>query len=163
MLSVFNVAAYILETKGKMTTMKLQKLVYYCQAWSLAWDNRPLFREPIEAWINGPVVRELFQQTRGTYQISEMNLGDVRKISGRNKRTIDAITEFYGNESPDRLIALTHSENPWKNARKGYEVYELSAKEITRDSMKKYYRELLNDAWLNITEGIPKRNGRDES
>ena len=34
MASVFDAAAYILEKKGEMTTLKLQKLVYYAQAWS---------------------------------------------------------------------------------------------------------------------------------
>ena len=53
-IRVFDVAAYILEQKGSMTTMKLQKLVYYSQAWSLVWDEKPLFEEAIEAWANGP-------------------------------------------------------------------------------------------------------------
>ena len=56
MMTVLDVAAYILERQGSMTTMKLQKLVYYCQAWSLVWDERPLFDESIEAWANGPVL-----------------------------------------------------------------------------------------------------------
>lgn len=54
--TVFDVAEYILEQHGEMTSMKLQKLVYYCQAWHLAWSDEPLFRESIEAWANGPVV-----------------------------------------------------------------------------------------------------------
>ena len=59
MASVFDVAAYILERQGPMTTWKLQKLVYYSQAWSLVWDDDVLFPEEIEACANGPVVREL--------------------------------------------------------------------------------------------------------
>lgn len=39
MARVFDVAKYILHKKGPMTTMKLEKLTYYCQAWSLAWDD----------------------------------------------------------------------------------------------------------------------------
>jgi uncharacterized phage-associated protein len=54
--SVFDVAQYILRKQGGMTTMKLQKLVYYAQAWSLVWDEEPLFDQPIEAWSNGPGV-----------------------------------------------------------------------------------------------------------
>ena len=49
MVSVFDAAAYIVEKTGEMTTLKLQKLVYYAQAWSLVWDERPLFDEKIEA------------------------------------------------------------------------------------------------------------------
>mgnify|MGYP001247259517 CR=1 FL=1 len=53
MVSVFDVASYILQKQGPMTTMKLQKLVYYCQAWSLVWNEEP--RKP-RLWgllING--------------------------------------------------------------------------------------------------------------
>ncbi len=48
--SVFDVARYILHVKGQMSTMKLQKLCYYAQAWSLVWDDRPLFNEEFRAW-----------------------------------------------------------------------------------------------------------------
>ena len=51
--SVFDVAQYILETCGTMSAMKLQKLVYYSQAWSLVWNDKPLFYEEIEAWAGG--------------------------------------------------------------------------------------------------------------
>ena len=43
MATVFDVAAYILAKRGEMTAWKLQKLVYYSQAWSLVWDQRPIF------------------------------------------------------------------------------------------------------------------------
>ena len=49
-VSTLDVGRYILRKLGPMGTVKLQKLVCYCQAWSLVWDDRPLFSEPIEAW-----------------------------------------------------------------------------------------------------------------
>lgn len=52
MASVFDVSAYILETKGPITAMKLQKLVYYAQAWSLVWDEAPIFDEKIGNYID---------------------------------------------------------------------------------------------------------------
>ena len=39
MTSIFDVAAYVLDKLGVMTTMKLEKLCYYSQAWSLVWMN----------------------------------------------------------------------------------------------------------------------------
>ena len=74
-VSVFDVAAYILNKLGTISTIKLQKLVYYCQAWSLVWDEAPLFNEKIEAWVNGPVVRELFAFHRGAFQIGSIPIG----------------------------------------------------------------------------------------
>lgn len=60
MATVFDVAEYILQKLGEVTTMKLQKLVYYCQAWSLVWDEQPLFEDDFQAWANGPVCPALF-------------------------------------------------------------------------------------------------------
>lgn len=59
MVSCFDVVKYILEKQGPMSQMKLHKLLYYCQAWSLVWDDMPLFHERLEAWGSGPVVPEL--------------------------------------------------------------------------------------------------------
>jgi uncharacterized phage-associated protein len=67
--SVFDVAAYILAEQGPVTHMKLQKLVYYCQGWHLAWDEKPLFDEPIEAWANGPVCPALYEVLQGTFTV----------------------------------------------------------------------------------------------
>ena len=70
MATVHDVAAAILEREGPMTAMKLQKLVYYCQAWHLVWDEEPLFPERIEAWANGPVVHALYDKHRGSFTVS---------------------------------------------------------------------------------------------
>lgn len=67
MIAVVDIAEYILERQGPMTTMKLQKLVYYSQAWHLAWDGEPLFEARIEAWANGPVVPELHALHKGKF------------------------------------------------------------------------------------------------
>ena len=65
MASVQDVAAYILEKQGGMTAMKLEKLVYYSQSWSLVWDEKPLFGEDIQAWANGPVMYALTEGQPG--------------------------------------------------------------------------------------------------
>lgn len=67
MANVNDVAAYILEKSNTMSTMKLQKLVYYCQTWSLVWDEKPLFDSRIEAWANEPVTVELFKEHKGRF------------------------------------------------------------------------------------------------
>src|SRR5680860_208464 len=82
MASVLDVAEYILKETGSMTTMKLQKLVYYSQAWSLVWDEKPLFGEPIEAWANGPVVRALYEAHRGRFQVDTIENGDPTRPEG---------------------------------------------------------------------------------
>lgn len=69
-MSVFDVATYILQKCGNMSCMKLQKLCYYAQAWSLVWDNVPLFDEDFEAWASGPVCPELFHRNERRFIVS---------------------------------------------------------------------------------------------
>ena len=113
---VVDVAAYILEKMGSITAWKLQKLCYYAQAWSLVWDDAPLFREKIEAWANGPVVPALYNRHRGQFYVDSVG-GDPATLSPDQRETVDAVIRDYGGIPAAMLIALTHRERPWKAAR----------------------------------------------
>jgi len=143
MANVFDVAKYILQQKGEMTAMKLQKLVYYSQAWSLVWDEKPLFPEKIEAWASGPVVPELYQIHRGAFAVNEaMFGGEPKKLTKDEKETIDAVIKTYGDKPSQWLSDLTHIEEPWKNAREGLQMGERGNREISLASMAEYYGSL---------------------
>jgi uncharacterized phage-associated protein len=74
-----------------ITQMKLQKLLFYAHAWHLATQNRPLFEEDFEAWAWGPVVRDVYFQTREfgrepiTKRISRLTVapGDTRFLNAK--------------------------------------------------------------------------------
>ena len=134
MLSVFDVAAYILERNGPMTTMKLQKLVYYAQAWSTVWDDDVLFWQPIEAWKNGPVVRELWKATQGQFRVSELPSGQPGALDAAQQETVNQVLEFYGPKDAQWLSDLTHMEDPWKEA---YAVAQNH--QITPQALVEYY------------------------
>ena len=116
-ISVLDVAAYIILKLGAMPAMKLQKLVYYCQAWSLVWDDKPLFKERIEAWANGPVVRTLYNLHRGDYSVARVSGGRSRRLNAEQRETVDAVLKFYGKKNSQWLSNLTHMERPWQDAR----------------------------------------------
>ena len=141
-IRVFDVAAYILEKKESMTTMKLQKLVYYSQAWSLVWDEKQLFEEAIEAWANGPVIRDLFDYHRGMYQISSMPIGNPRLLDQEQQETVDAVLEYYGDKSAQWLIDLSHMETPWIQMRQGLPIGERGNRVIPLDVIADYYSSL---------------------
>lgn len=146
MLSALDVAAYILEQAGPMTAMKLQKLVYYSQAWSLVWDEVPLFREDIQAWANGPVVPRLYQEHKGKFTLNAGDIdGDPTRLMGDAKETVDAVLNFYGEKSAVHLSELTHREAPWRTARKGLVPGERGSAIITHDSMVEYYEGLVGN------------------
>ncbi len=142
MATVFDVAEYILGKLGSVTTMKLHKLIYYCQAWSLAWDDEPIFKEDFEAWANGPVCPELFNKHKGRFSIEKRFFKTFTKevtFSPENIETMDAVIRDYGNKSPQWLSDLTHSEDPWINARKGIAPGASCNNIIEKESMRQYY------------------------
>ncbi len=142
MVNVHDVASYILEKMGPLMAMKLQKLVYYSQAWSLVWDEEPLFSEKIEAWANGPVVPALYNSHRGQFKVSELSEGNSSNLTPTQRETIDEVINFYGDRSSLWLSDLTHKEDPWINARQGLMLGERGNKEITHAAMAEYYSSL---------------------
>lgn len=143
-VSAFDVARYILKKIKQCSTMKLHKLLYYCQCWNLVWEEKPLFYQPIEAWANGPVVRDVFNFHKGLYFISfdDFTIGNEQALSASQKRNVDEVLEFYGKKTAQWLIDQTHSEDPWRNARIGMGIGDAGANVITLDSMHSYYASL---------------------
>lgn len=143
MAKVHDVAAYIISKLRPLDAMKLQKLLYYSQAWSLVWDGKPMFASKIEAWANGPVVREVFKTYQGQYKITVAKVGDKSALKPLEKETVDVVIEYYGKEDGFFLSELTHQERPWIDARKGLAPGEAGEREITKAAMNEYYSSLV--------------------
>ena len=143
MARVHDVAAYIIAKLRSVDAMKLQKLLYYSQAWSLVWDEKSLFSAKIEAWANGPVVRSVFKTYQGHYKVSHALEGDRTSLTEDERGTVDAVLKFYGDKDGFYLSELTHRERPWMDARKGLAPGEKSDREITRAAMRDYYGSLV--------------------
>lgn len=140
MANVFDTAKYILEKEGEMSTMKLQKLCYYAQAWSLVWDDQPLFQEDFQAWANGPVCPELFKKTQGRYSAAaDDENGGTGDLTENQKDTINHVLDHYGEHNAQWLSQLTHMEQPWKEAREGVPMGASCNHVITKESMAMYY------------------------
>ena len=144
MANVYDVAKYILSKQGVMSTWKLQKLCYYAQAWSLAWTERELFSEDFEAWSNGPVCRELFNEHKGLFRIgySDLKKGNPEKLTFDEQDTVNVILKDYGSMSPYELRELSHSEDPWKVTRCNLPDGCPSEKVIPKSLIGSYYGSL---------------------
>jgi uncharacterized phage-associated protein len=132
MATPFDVAALIRQRLPGVGKMKLQKLLYYCQAWSLAWDGVPLFAGRIEAWKDGPVQPDVW---RGVGE------GRPDTLTVVQLATIDAVLGAYGAKSGDWLSKLTHNEKPWRVARGGTPPGAASGAEIPVAAMRAFYAE----------------------
>lgn len=141
MPSARDVATYLL-SRGARTPLRLQKLLYYSQAWSLVWDGHPLFGETIRAWDMGPVVGEVwFDQRNGALR------GDPDVLTQSDRETIDAVLAWYGTRPDDWLSELTHRERPWLDA---YLRDARPSPVITHDAIRAFYGASERDAGKSI-------------
>lgn len=134
-----------LEDEGaSLINLKLQKLLYYVQAWSLGINNKPMFEGSFEAWVHGPVNRAIYNRFNATkYLYSEINLEDRIntnvEISTSDAEFVDFILENYNKYSGAELENMTHSEIPWMKARGHAGAYERCEAEISTELMTAYY------------------------
>lgn len=139
------VSKYVIKTlkeqNKEINHLKLQKILYYIQAWNLALLNKPLFEEDFEAWLHGPVIRKVWDEYKGHSvligELPEQNENINVKFTEDQEDVIEDVIDAYGDKSGYYLEALTHQEYPWKNARKQGENTI-----IKKEEMKKYYRNL---------------------
>ena len=150
MNSIHDIADYIIlrvksEDKGaSLINLKLQKLLYYVQAWSYGINKKPMFTADFEAWIHGPVNREIYDRFNPTkYLYSEINPEDCQNknvvLSSEDAEFVDFILENYLKYSGAELERLSHSEQPWVKTRGDLGINERCDKVISPELMIEYY------------------------
>ena len=141
-----DIARYLLEKKGTLTGWQLQKLLYYCQAWSLVVENKPLFPEDIKAYEHGPAVPSVSMQHQSKYYVHPSDIiGDSSMLSESDTAFVDAVLAAYDGMTGEQLEALTHNEQPWRDCYNRLTSVSASAV-ISHDSMRAYYARLLASA-----------------
>lgn len=134
------------EDKAGIPNLKLQKLLYYAQAWHLAFFQKPLFDGKFQAWIHGPVNRDIYDRFKENKLLySTLDCDDLldtninETIDEKTQEHINNILESYARFSGTELEMMTHREDPWLEARKGFSPMERCENEISEQTMKNYY------------------------
>lgn len=141
MPSAHDVVAFIRRERGPVGGYKLQKLLYYIQAWSLVWDDEPAFADPIEAWLDGPVVPAVWgAEKRGGRE------GNPDALSAKQRETALEVLRVYARHKGDWLSALSHRERPWLEARGTTPGGAPSSNVISHESMRSFYGQACVDA-----------------
>lgn len=133
-IPVESVAAWLQRRNASASGMKLQKLLYYAQAWHLVWEGQPLFTERLEAWAQGPVSPHVY----GTLRHEEGSLAS-QALPPEAVSTLEAVLFAYGDRSGRWLSELTHREAPWRAARAGLPDEAPSKEEISLELMRQTY------------------------
>ena len=144
-----HIANFFLSTSRErgeiLTNLKLQKLLYYAQAWYLAINDTSLFEEDFQAWIHGPVLLSQYHRF-SSYEwrpILEEDLPFTELIDVNIIKHLNEILEVFGVETAVSLELMTHREDPWLNARVNLAPTDISQEIISKESMKKFYRTLM--------------------
>lgn len=142
-LSCFNVADYFIrlanKTGSSLNNLKLQKLVYYAQAWHLALHDTPLFPEDFQAWVHGPVIPVLYQEYKKFGRQPIVKDADP-KLPKNVENFLDKVAKEYFACDAYELEQMTHAEDPWKLARGDMLPEKLSDIVIKQECMKEYYK-----------------------
>ena len=140
------VIACLFEALEEVTPLMLQKLLYFIQGIYLASYEKPIFVEDCEAWVHGPVypkVYELFKDFKYN-PIDDaryaMLKGTDHTLTDEEKKVIDLVVNTFGLYGGKVLERITHSEEPWLNARRGYADGIPSNELLPKSEILKYYK-----------------------
>lgn len=136
--------AWACENGDLITNLKLQKLLYYAQAWHLVNYKKPLFSDNIEAWEFGPVIPSIYTHWKN-YKSSPIpykpNREEDKPFTEEQRSYLHEFARVFMNFSATALVSMTHNEAPWQQA------FEKSDKVISQDNMLKFYTQLYHQKY----------------
>lgn len=157
---MLRVIAYVFEKLEEVTPLMLQKLLYFIQGIYSALYGRPIFEEDCRAWVHGPVYPEVYELFRdfkynpiddARFALFE---GTAAALTEEEKNVIDLVVNTFGMYGGKVLERITHNEDPWKEARKGYGDSIPSSELLPKERIMRYY-EAINDKYgIGTEEGI---------
>lgn len=144
------------ENETAISPLKLQKLLYYTQAWHWVYfDSADIFTELPQAWVNGPVYPDIYERFKAIGIYDKLTISNTKieksltdciqdvNLDTEQQQFFYALYKHYGLMSNNKLVFLTHSEAPWCVAREGLSPFEPSQNIITKDIIEGYYSERL--------------------
>ena len=159
---MLGVIAYLFESLEEITPLMLQKLLYFIQGVSHAVNKKPMFYENCQAWVHGPVYPEVYDMFRdfkynpiedARFAILE---GREKELTDKESKIVDLVVNTFGEYSGKTLEKITHEEDPWKCARKGYSDNIVSNEPILMSTIESYYTEKDNEYDFSTESGIKK-------
>lgn len=126
------------ESEDYISNMKLQKLLYYMQGFYLAFFDKPMFEENIEAWMYGPVVPVIYEAYKENGNKGIEYNGEVIKFgTPKEENLFNEVFRIYSKYSATGLMEMTHNETPWKSVKTGI------GSVISNEIMKQYFKKRL--------------------
>lgn len=157
---MLRVIAYVFEKLEEVAPLMLQKLLYFIQGVYSALYGKPIFEEDCRAWVHGPVYPEVYELFRdfkynpiddARFALLE---GTADALTEEERNVIDLVVNTFGMYGGKVLERITHNEDPWKEARKGYGDSIPSSELLPKERIMKYYVTINHKYGIGTEEGI---------
>ena len=138
---------YIINKCKEVTHLPLQKMLYYAQGFYMAFYKVEFFESDCEAWVHGPVYREIYNQFKEYKYHTIENKNNIRLELFTNEEIeiLDSVCENFGCYSGTMLESFTHDEDPWRIARGELDEKEKSDKIIEKKIINEYFAKVIEE------------------
>lgn len=157
---MLRVIAYVFGKLEEITPLMLQKILYFIQGIYLALYGEAIFAEDCRAWVHGPVYPEVYDLFRD-FKYSPIEdarfallEGTSGALSDDEKRVVDLVVNTFGMYGGKTLERITHNENPWKEARKGYGDGIPSNELLPKERIMRYYMAVNQKYGIETERGL---------
>lgn len=155
---LYDSALYIVKKLEDTTPLALQKILYFAQCFSNKFMNKTLFVMPAEAWIHGPVYRDIYDcfsyYKNNAINYSELLSEHEFSLDTEEKEYLDSIIKYFGCYSARVLREMTHLTKPWQMARKGLNKDEASNRIIELKDVDFYVDEISKEYNINKIDDL---------
>lgn len=129
------------ESGDVVTHLKVQKLLYYAEAWNQVINGEELFEGQIQAWAHGPVVPEVFHEFKayGWNPLPVPDEKEIPKFSEEAENVLQQIIDSYGELPAKTLENMTHEDEPWIRARGTLAPEERCEASIPKKEIKAFF------------------------
>jgi uncharacterized phage-associated protein len=150
--AAFDVAKWFInrvdrEAGDSITHLKVQKLLYFAEAWHQVSHGKELFNEQIEAWAHGPVVREVYTRLADFgWQALDSIEPPPPDFPQETVETLELVVDLYDQFTAKQLEELTHLDKPWLDARGDLAPEARCTNIISKSAIKAYFEDRYREA-----------------
>lgn len=125
-----------------ITHLKVQKLLYYSEAWVQAILNKELFQESIQAWSHGPVVPEVFHAFKSNQwnSLPVPSQDSIITIDEDYEDVLNQVFDTYADIPAKTLELMTHNDAPWIKARGSLDPEQRCEVVMQKNDIKDYFK-----------------------
>ena len=157
---IYLIAKHIIAKMGDITPLALQKILYYVQGFSLGLLNKDMFNTSPEAWVHGPVYKDIYDRF-SYYSYNSIDNAEFTeykdiKIDKEELKLVDSVIDSFGCYSGKILEKMTHLSLPWAETREGLDEKEPSNKKISNEIIKTYFSEIIDKYNISSVKDIKK-------